>query len=89
MLSTLSIATDHCCNVYVAGMIGGHGKVAKFDPNGNLIWLTPMDNEAKTTRDIAVDHCGRIVVIGNRSANMEPYIQRLTQSGAALSPQAR
>lgn len=84
-MPTISVATDRCSNVYVAGIIGGQGKVAKFDANGNLCWLIPLDNEAQRIRDVAVDHCGRIVVIGNRLDSMEPFIQRLTQNGVLHS----
>lgn len=79
---TISVAVDTHCHVYVAGIIGGVATVLKFDTSGNEVWRTQWDDEAKTVRDIAVDSCGRLAVIGDRLSDKQPFVQTFTQSGA-------
>ncbi len=47
------------------------GFVAKFDPNGNLLWVHQLgDVRPDRTWDLAVDALGNVIVVGSLSASM-------------------
>jgi len=74
----LSAAADATGNVYVAGELGGtllgltaagteDGWLAKFDPDGNLLWAASVGGAGADTtiHDIAVDADGNVAVTGD------------------------